>query len=93
MPHQRGQAANHEFDPDARENHPLPRGPAPKKQNVGGIREERRSEINQKKAHLMHIAAVVLAGKPMAELMDAAQSQQENPEYPNVVSALVRKIV
>src|SRR5271168_4913272 len=35
----------------------------------------------------------MLAGEPVAELVDGAQPQKQNPEYPNVVSALVSEIV
>ena len=41
----------------------------------------------------MHVAAEMFAGQPMTKFVDGPQDQQQNPENPDVVRALICEIV
>src|SRR5271156_7249481 len=93
MPYQCGNSAQHHFDPNSGEDHPLPLRPLGEQQNIGGVRVKGRSEVNQEKTHLMHVAAEMLTSQTMSEFVDAPQYQQQNPEDPYVVRAFICEVV
>ena len=93
MPHYSREAAQHQFDPDSCEDHPLPLRAALEEKNVRGVREEGGREINEQETHLVHVAAKVFAGKAVTKFVDRAENHQQNPEHPDVIGAFIGKVV
>ncbi len=88
-----GESAQDQLDPDAGEDDPLALGTAFEEEDVRGVRIEGRSEIDEQEAHLVNVAAEMLAGEAVAEFVDAAEDHEENPEHPDVVGAFVGEII
>ena len=77
------------FDPDSGKDHPLAAGRAIEEKNVRGVRIKGRRQVDQQEAHLVDVAAKVLAGKPVAEFVDCADHQKQDPKGPYIVGALI----
>ena len=75
VPDQSANAAKNHFNPDSRENHPQAAAAAIEQQNVSGVCEESRREIDEKKSHLMNFAAEMLARQPVAEFVNGAEPE------------------
>ena len=57
--------------------------------NVRRVRIKGGRQVNQQEAHLVDVAAEMLAGEPVAEFVDCTDHQKQNPESPHIVGALV----
>ena len=89
MPDDGGEAANDKLNPDSRKDHPLAARGALEEKNGGGVGIEGGRQVNEEEAHLMHVAAEMLAGEAMSEFMDSSEQEQQDPEGPHIVSALI----
>src|SRR5271156_3068159 len=85
MPDQCSQAADHQFNPNAREDDPLTRSSGLEQKNVRGIGKKCRSEIDKQKTHLMDLTAKMFTSKPVTKLVYGTQTQEEDPKDPDVV--------
>ena len=82
MPDEGGEAANDQLNPDPRENHPLAADAALEEKNVRGVRIEGGREVNEEEAHLVHVAAEMLAGEAVTEFVDSAEQRASGSRRP-----------